>query len=679
MSESKENELKTYSYEKDGIIFNYYIGYEILSLLGYKNTSEVIRNNISEFNKIEFRNFPGDKIDHLDPRVILINKEGVNEIISKTKKQIPVNTLSILKKYKLLDDDKDELTTYSYISNGLIFEYFVGYEIATLLGYKYPKDILTNNVSKSNQILFRDYPGVQIPELDPKTILITNDGAVEILLKTRKLITPDTLHILKKFNIDTTNRKCLTKEQQNLNAITNTFKTEKFEDQFKVGKYYLDLYFPEYKIVIEVDEHGHRDRRPSDERERMDFVNEELSIDDSYWIRFNPDEYNFDITKVIGQIMRKMKEKEIKTEINIKKVDLISEIMKVFESEKMFRNYELKEQNINLFFQEYRIIVVNDDENNSSFIKKDKMIKINDFLNIDDTYWIFYNKNSNISDVTGEIYRKINYIKETRKKRNQICVSDIAKIFASENPVVDYEVSNKYKIDLYFPVQKVIFDFEKYDETRINFINTFLEIDQTYWIIFNEDNETFDIAKAIGKLYMLMKEKEIFFKLCTKCRKEKPSSDFYKDKKRPDGLGLRCKDCRLTITVNSNEPKAKIETPESKICPECNENKLSSLYWKNKDRSDGIDSICKACRKKRDQKIIDTPKITPEMKKCSSCKETKKTITNFNKRKKSVDGYCGTCKSCSYKRPGVLNSKERKKEERKLKRESSKETISEKS
>ena len=31
--------------------------------------------------------------------------------------------------------DKKELANYSYISNGLYFEYFVGYEIASLLGF----------------------------------------------------------------------------------------------------------------------------------------------------------------------------------------------------------------------------------------------------------------------------------------------------------------------------------------------------------------------------------------------------------------------------------------------------------------------------------------------------------------------------------------------------------------
>jgi very-short-patch-repair endonuclease len=198
--------------------------------------------------------------------------------------------------------DKKELANYSYISNGLYFEYYVGYEITALLGYKNPAEVIKNNVSKCNRLEFRDYPGVKEPEINPKTILITRDGAIEILIKTRKRISPDVLYFLKSFGIVTTNRKTLTKEQQTLSALTNSFKTEKFEDQFKVGRYYLDLYFPEYKIVVECDENGHADRKPYKERERMDYVNEKLSLTDDNWIRFNPDEKDFDISKVIGKI-----------------------------------------------------------------------------------------------------------------------------------------------------------------------------------------------------------------------------------------------------------------------------------------------------------------------------------------------------------------------------------------
>ena len=74
--------------------------------------------------------------------------------------------------------EKKELVSYSYISNGLYFEYFVGYEIASLLGYKNTRDVIIKNVSKCNRLEFRDYPGIKEPELDPRTVLITRDGAI---------------------------------------------------------------------------------------------------------------------------------------------------------------------------------------------------------------------------------------------------------------------------------------------------------------------------------------------------------------------------------------------------------------------------------------------------------------------------------------------------------------------
>ena len=68
------------------------------------------------------------------------------------------------------EEEKKELTTYSYISNGLCFEYFIGYEIASLLGYKNVNDVLIKNVTISNRLIFKDYPGIKEPPINPKTI-----------------------------------------------------------------------------------------------------------------------------------------------------------------------------------------------------------------------------------------------------------------------------------------------------------------------------------------------------------------------------------------------------------------------------------------------------------------------------------------------------------------------------
>ena len=255
-------------------------------------------------------------------------------------------------------DYEDELTTYSYINNGFCFEYFVGYEIVSLLGYKNLSQTI-KNVSKSNQLSFNDYPGAKYPELDPRTILITRDGVIEILLKTRKRISPDVLHILKKFQIETTNKKCLTKEQQTLSAITNAFKTEKFEDQYKVDNYYLDLYFTDYKIIVECDENGHTDRKPYDEEKRVVYVNEKLEVDDTHWIRYNPDEHDFDISKVIGRIYRKMDEiknrdkEDLFRKFEEEKTKEKEDFMKKFEEEKNREKAELIRK-----FEEERGLVI---------------------------------------------------------------------------------------------------------------------------------------------------------------------------------------------------------------------------------------------------------------------------------------------------------------------------------
>lgn len=303
------NNLTTYMFENE----NYFIGKEICELLDYKIITTTL-SVVSTTNKILFKDFKGEKIPLIDPRTILITKSGIEEILNSNRtKEISSDVFSLLDSYNIRPIYKDrELTEYSYFTKDmLIFEYFVGYEIATLLGYKSPIKTIKNIVSKSNQIYFKDYVGEKIPPLNPKTILITRDGAIEILIKTKKRLTPDIEHILKKFNITTTNKKCLSKEQQCLSVITDVFKTEKFEDQYNVGTYRLDLYFTEYRIVVECDENGHTDRRQCDEKERMVYVNKELKINDSYWIRFNPDEYGFDASRVIGKIHVLMKDKGI--------------------------------------------------------------------------------------------------------------------------------------------------------------------------------------------------------------------------------------------------------------------------------------------------------------------------------------------------------------------------------
>ena len=80
-----ENILKYFYVDEEKNEFEYFIGSEIATLLGYKNTTEIIKRNISEQNKISFKNFLGIKEPKLDSKQILINKKGICELLSKKK------------------------------------------------------------------------------------------------------------------------------------------------------------------------------------------------------------------------------------------------------------------------------------------------------------------------------------------------------------------------------------------------------------------------------------------------------------------------------------------------------------------------------------------------------------------------------------------------------------------
>jgi very-short-patch-repair endonuclease len=81
------------------------------------------------------------------------------------------------------------------------------------------------------------------------------------------------------------------------NAYNDIFNVKR---QFSIGKYRVDLCFIDYKLVIECDENNHNDRDPIKEKEREDYI---ISQGNRI-IRYNPNIENFDLSNVIGIILR---------------------------------------------------------------------------------------------------------------------------------------------------------------------------------------------------------------------------------------------------------------------------------------------------------------------------------------------------------------------------------------
>ena len=92
----------------------------------------------------------------------------------------------------------------------------------------------------------------------------------------------------------------MTLENSTIGFLCNSLKniTDVYR-QYKVGSYFVDLYIPKINIVVECDEDGHKDRNLTYEHTREEFIKTKLGCE---FIRFNPNDTNFDLSEVINKI-----------------------------------------------------------------------------------------------------------------------------------------------------------------------------------------------------------------------------------------------------------------------------------------------------------------------------------------------------------------------------------------
>ena len=115
----------------------------------------------------------------------------------------------------------------------------------------------------------------------------------------------------------------LTKEQLELKSRMDAFEEENMQTQYSILGYRTDLYFHDYKLAIEVDEKGHKDRIIDHEIQRQKALEKELSYE---FIRINSDEKDFNIFRVINEIHRHIKNSTEKLTEKSTKKSLIDEL-----------------------------------------------------------------------------------------------------------------------------------------------------------------------------------------------------------------------------------------------------------------------------------------------------------------------------------------------------------------
>ena len=131
-----------------------------------------------------------------------------------------------------------------------------------------------------------------------KMLYTTYKTILQIIVKSRK---PNVIEFANKMNLylETKIYSCI--ESDTLKCILDSFQNEEMILQYKINNYLLDLYFPKYKLIIECDESKHQrtQNKLNDIKRENDIKN---LIENCIFIRYNPEEKDFNIFKIINKI-----------------------------------------------------------------------------------------------------------------------------------------------------------------------------------------------------------------------------------------------------------------------------------------------------------------------------------------------------------------------------------------
>lgn len=130
----------------------------------------------------------------------------------------------------------------------------------------------------------------------------TEDGVKQLLSRTRKANACALANI---FGVQVFDQISIDYEASTLAKIKTSFEGETMIEQYTVGSYRIDLYFPKYKLAIECDEkqHGYTANITSDQV-RQSYIEDKLKCK---FLRYKPHDDDFDIFVVIQSIFNHIK------------------------------------------------------------------------------------------------------------------------------------------------------------------------------------------------------------------------------------------------------------------------------------------------------------------------------------------------------------------------------------
>jgi very-short-patch-repair endonuclease len=184
--------------------------------------------------------------------------------------------------------------------------WFKGIDVTRMMEYKNINnplaDVLEDHHKTTLEHLVKmlDDPKITLTHNEKNTIYISEFGLHALLSKSRKLVSKDVLDFFaQNFNIEIPRfirYEC--KESETCLYLKQAFQHLDIKYQYPVGTYRVDMLFPQFELVVECDELGHKDRNDEYEKTRTDFIESQgYKI-----IRYNPDSKDFSVFSVINKI-----------------------------------------------------------------------------------------------------------------------------------------------------------------------------------------------------------------------------------------------------------------------------------------------------------------------------------------------------------------------------------------
>jgi very-short-patch-repair endonuclease len=124
---------------------------------------------------------------------------------------------------------------------------------------------------------------------------LTLDVVKQIICSSRK---SKAIELAKMLNIDINTTFYVPLETSLINFIEEVYKDELIISQYSVDVYFIDIYFPKYKLAIECDEYKHKYTQ-SEDKIREDIITKKLNCK---FIRYKQDINNKNLSKLIYEI-----------------------------------------------------------------------------------------------------------------------------------------------------------------------------------------------------------------------------------------------------------------------------------------------------------------------------------------------------------------------------------------